>query len=179
MVRPVIPVKAPAVLTLKALDTRAKVPVALPSEAVLAAPLAKVVLPVLVRVVKAPVEAVVAPIAVVLIPVAVVLKLPAVTVRLAAPVLIDEADRPDRLRAPEVAVRFRAPVVRVKPLLAVRVELALKVPVTAVLDCSWMLPAEFRVMLPEVVVVRLRLALVALRAVLMLVLLRLLSCWLA
>ena len=72
------------------------------------------------RVVKAPVEAVVAPIAVELIPVAVVLKLEDVMVRALAPVEIDEADSPDKVRAPEVAVKLSAPVVWVKPLEAVK-----------------------------------------------------------
>ena len=71
------------------------------------------------RVVKAPVEAVVVPIAVPLIPVAVVLKLPEVTVKLLPPVLIEEAERPERASAPEVPVIFTAPVVTVKPLATV------------------------------------------------------------
>jgi hypothetical protein len=58
-----------------------------------------------------------------LIPVAVVLKVeapvPEVMVRLLVPVLMEEVPNPDRVRAPEVAVKFNAPVVRVKPLLAV------------------------------------------------------------
>ena len=44
-----------------------------------------------------------------------VLKLPDVMVMLFAPVLIDEADNPDRVKAPDVAVKFNAPVVWVKP----------------------------------------------------------------
>lgn len=73
------------------------------------------------RVVKAPVDGVVKPIAVLLIPVEVVLKLLVVMVRSFAPVLMLEAPKPDRVRAPEVAVRFKAPVVWVSPLEAVKV----------------------------------------------------------
>ena len=76
-----------------------------------AAPEAKVVLPVEPNPVKAPVEAVEAPMAVLLIPVAVVLKLAEVMVKSLAPVLMLEALRPVRDKAPEVAVRLRAPVV--------------------------------------------------------------------
>ncbi len=82
-------------------------------------------------VLKAPVEAVVAPIAVELMPVAVVLKLEEVIVRALAPVLMEEADSPERVRAPDVAVRFIAPVVRVRPLEAVRVDENLPVPTTS------------------------------------------------
>jgi hypothetical protein len=57
--------------------------------------------------------------AVPLIPVAVVLKLLEVNVRALDPVLIEEAFKPERARAPEVAVRLSAPAVRVKPLEAV------------------------------------------------------------
>jgi hypothetical protein len=79
----------------------------------------EVIWPLALMVVKAPVRAVVAPIAVELMPVAVVLKLDEVKVRALAPGLIEEALRPVSDRAPEVAVRFKAPVVRVRPLLAV------------------------------------------------------------
>jgi len=79
------------------------------------APVPRVVDPDEVRVVKAPVEGVDAPMAVPLIPVAVVLKLPDVKVILLAPVFIEEADRPDKDKAPEVPVKFKAPVVRVSP----------------------------------------------------------------
>jgi hypothetical protein len=110
---------APALLKLKALDVRVRLPVALPIVVALPPVLARVVVLVLDRVLKAPVEAVVAPIAVELIPVAVVLKLDEVTVRALEPVLILEAPRPLKAKAPLVAVRLRAPVVRVKPLEAV------------------------------------------------------------
>lgn len=81
--------------------------------------------------VKAPVFLVVAPMAVLLIPVAVVLKLLEVKVMSLAPVLMDEALSPDKLRAPEVPVKLIAPVVRVKPLLAVSVLENRPVPVTS------------------------------------------------
>ena len=77
------------------------------------APLPAVVAPIEV---KLPAAGVVTPIAVELIPVAVVLKLDEVMVKPLAPVLIEEADRPDMAKAPEVAVRFSAPVVSVRPL---------------------------------------------------------------
>lgn len=67
------------------------------------------------RVVKAAVEGVVAPIAVEFIPVALAVKLEEVMVRGFAPVEIDDADRPERLSAPDVAVRFMAPLDRVNP----------------------------------------------------------------
>jgi len=47
------------------------------------------------------------------------------------PVEMEEADRLERDKAPLVAVRFKAPVVRVKPLEAVKVEENLPVPVTS------------------------------------------------
>jgi hypothetical protein len=72
-----------------------------------------------VKVVNAPVLGVEAPMAVVLIPVDVVLKWLEVMVRSLAPVLMEEAERPERAKAPDVAVRFNAPVVKVKPLEAV------------------------------------------------------------
>ena len=75
-----------------------------------------VVLPDEVRVVNAPVKGVVAPIAVLLIPVAVVLKCPEVIVKSFAPVLIDEAESPERANNPEVPVRLTIPVVLVNPL---------------------------------------------------------------
>jgi hypothetical protein len=88
-----------------------------------------------VTVVNLPVDAVVAPMAVALIPVAVVLKLEDVTVRALTPVLIDEADRPDKLTAPEVPVRLTAPLVRVSPLDAVNspAEVMAPVPVVEIL----------------------------------------------
>jgi len=91
--------------------------------------------------VKAPVEAAVAPMAVLLIPVAVVLKLADVMVKSLAPVLMLEAPRPDRARDPEVAVRLKAPVVWVSPLLAVKVPAEVMVPDPVVL----MLPVVDRV----------------------------------
>jgi hypothetical protein len=81
----------------------------------------RVVVPEADKVVKAAVDGVVAPIAVPLIPVAVVLKFAAVISRVFAPVLILEEPSPESVRAPDVAVKFRAPVVWVKPLEAVRV----------------------------------------------------------
>ena len=54
-----------------------------------------------------------------LMPVLVVLKLEEVMVKALAPVLMEDADRPDKVKAPLVAVRFMAPVVKVNPLLAV------------------------------------------------------------
>ena len=75
-----------------------------------------------------PVEGVVAPIAVEFIPVEVVLKLPDVMVRLFAPVEIDEAPSPDRVKEPEVEVKESAPVVSVRPFDAVRVPALVIVP---------------------------------------------------
>jgi len=98
----------------------------------LAPALAKSVAPVEVKVENLPVEGVVAPIAVPLIPVAVVLKLFAVTERLFEPVLIEEVPSPARDNAPDVPVRFSAPVVKVKPLLAVRSPADVIVPVLVV-----------------------------------------------
>jgi hypothetical protein len=90
--------------------------------------LARVVLPVLDRLLKAPVEAVVAPIAVELIPLAVVLKLDEVTVNALTPVLIDEAARPFRANEPLVLVRLTAPVVTLRPLDAVSSWLTVRLP---------------------------------------------------
>ena len=90
-------------------------------------PSPRVVLPFEAKVVNAPEALVVAPIAVELIPVAVVLKLPEVIVKLLAPKFMDEAPIPVNANDPEVELRFKAPVVRVNPLEAVRVEV--KVPV--------------------------------------------------
>ena len=74
----------------------------------------------------------VAPILVELIPVAVVLKLPEVNKILFAPKLADDAPSPDKVSAPEVPVRFSAPVVKVSPLLAVRSPAEVTVPVPEV-----------------------------------------------
>ena len=101
-----------------------------PKELVVLVPVPKVELPEEVIVVEAMVEGVVAPIAVLLIPVVVVLKLAEVKVRLFVPVLIDEAPSPSKAKAPELAVIFKAPVVRVKPWEAVRVEEIVAVPLT-------------------------------------------------
>jgi hypothetical protein len=88
------------------------------------------------RVVKAPLAAVVAPIWVALIPVAVVLKVdapvPEVMVRALVPKLIEDAPNPDKARAPLVAVKFNAPVVKVNPLEAVNSPAAVIVPVEVV-----------------------------------------------
>jgi hypothetical protein len=92
-----------------------------------------VVVPVEVRVVNVPAAAVVAPIAVELIPVEVVLKWPDVKLMSAPPVVeIEDAVRPERVRAPEVAVKFNAPVVKVKPLEAVKVWETVKAPLFVV-----------------------------------------------
>ena len=55
--------------------------------------------------------------------------------KLLAPVLIEEAPSPESVRAPEVPVRFKAPVVRVKPLEAVNnpAEVTVPVPVLEIL----------------------------------------------
>ena len=133
------PVRAPPVETLSPpLEMSWKVPVAFPMVvapvpvvAMLTADapaVARLVMPLDERVVKAPVEVVVAPMAVALIPVAVVLKEPEVMRRLAAPVEMEDSESPEMVRTPLVAVRFKAPVVRVRPLEAVRVEENLPVP---------------------------------------------------
>ena len=75
-----------------------------------------------------------------LIPVPVVLMLLAVMVSAEAPVLIEEAPRPERLSAPEVPVIFTAPVVTVRPLEAVRS------------PAEVMVPEPVAEMLPEVVI---------------------------
>jgi len=59
----------------------------------------------------------------------VVFKFPEVIVRLLAPVLMEEAESPDSVNAPEVAVKLRAPVVRVNPFEAVSVPAEVMVPV--------------------------------------------------
>jgi hypothetical protein len=62
--------------------------------------------------VNVPAAAVVAPMAVLLIPVEVVLKWPEVKFKSAPPVVaMDEAVRPEIVKAPEVAVKLKAPVV--------------------------------------------------------------------
>jgi hypothetical protein len=127
-----MPLRAPAEVKLRALDVRVRLPVALPIVVALPPVLARVVVLVLERVVKAPVEAVLAPIAVELIPVPVVLKLDEVTVRALEPVLILDALRPLKAKAPLVPVRLTAPVVTVSPLEAVRVWLTVKAPALVV-----------------------------------------------
>jgi hypothetical protein len=53
-------------------------------------------------------------------------------IKLFAPVEIEEAPRPERVKAPDVAVKFKAPVVRVRPLEAVRRLAEVTVPVPVV-----------------------------------------------
>ena len=137
--RVVTPEIAPAVVMFTPVEVRAKVPVPFPI-AVLPEVVASEVPIVELSEVKAPVEAVVAPIAVPLIPVPVVLMLLAVMVSAEAPVLIEEAPRPERLSAPEVPVIFTAPVVTVRPLEAVRS------------PAEVMVPEPVAEMLPEVVI---------------------------
>ena len=86
-------------------------PVVLPAVKVEPAVEASVVFPVEERVVKAAVDGVVAPIAVELIPVAVVLEFADVINKLFNPVEIEDAPKPVMFNAPEVAVKFNAPVV--------------------------------------------------------------------
>ena len=104
-------------------------------------------------VLNAPVETVVAPIAVELIPVAVVLKLLDVNVKALAPVLIDEAPSPERVKAPEVAVRLSAPVVCVKPFEAANnpAEVIVPVPVVEILFEVLMVLAVAIVPKPEAI----------------------------
>ena len=71
--------------------------------------------PVVVSVVKAPVEGVVKPIAVPFIPVEVRLKLPEATSKLFTPKSRFDANNPVRFKAPDVPVKFTAPVVIVIP----------------------------------------------------------------
>ncbi len=115
------------------------------------APVPIVELPEEVRVVKAPVDVAVAPIAVELMPVAVVLKFDEVIVRAVAPVLIDEAVNPESARAPEVAVMFNAPVVRVNPLDAVSSPAEVIVPVEVVEILLGVVSPEVAVISPEIV----------------------------
>jgi hypothetical protein len=56
---------------------------------------------------------------------------PEAKVKAFAPVDTDEVDKPDKDKAPEVAVKFNAPVVKAKPFEAVKVEENLPVPVTS------------------------------------------------
>lgn len=126
----ITPDRAPRVVTFNPpFDVRANVPVALPI-VIFPVPVVAIftseapnvprfVVPDDERVVNAPVDGVVAPIAVLFIPVAVVLKLPDVIRILFDPKSMDEADNPDSDNAPEVAVKLRAPVVKVNPFEAV------------------------------------------------------------
>jgi hypothetical protein len=107
-------------------------PVVFPALKVLPAPLAKTVFPEEFSVVKAPVKGTVAPMAVEFIPVLVVLKFAELISRLLAPVEILAAVSPDMFKIPEVAVRFKAPVVSVRPLLAVIVPAEVIVPAPVV-----------------------------------------------
>lgn len=137
------PVRAPPVVTFNPpLEASANVPVELPTVTfpvpvvaivtLLAPAVAIFVAPVEDNVVNAPVDAVVAPIAVLFIPVAVVLKCPEVNVMSFAPEFIEEALKPERAKAPEVAVKLSAPVVRVKPFDAVSDPAEIIVPVPVV-----------------------------------------------
>ena len=90
-----------------------------PSIATVAELFPRVVIPVDDKVVNAPVPAVVTPTFVEFIPVAVVLKFDEVNVNAVAPVFIDDAVKPDKVKAPDVPVRFKAPVVSVNPFEAV------------------------------------------------------------
>jgi len=98
--------------------------------------------PVVVRFVNVAAAGVVAPITVLLIPVAVTLKFPAVNNTLFAPKSRLEAERPVRLKLPEVAVKFNAPVVRVNPFEAVRrpAEVIVPVPVVEIFPLVVRLP---------------------------------------
>ena len=71
------------------------------------------------------------------IPVAVVLKLPEVKETLFDPKSRDDVPRPDRVRAPDVAVRFKAPAERVNPLEAVKRSSEVKAPPTSVVTPLW------------------------------------------
>lgn len=108
-------------------------PVVLPAVNVFPAPEDKIVLPEEERVVKMAVDGVVAPIAVALIPVAVALKLADVKRMLFAPAPKVTPLSPVASIVPEVAVRFNAPVVWVKPFDAVRRLFDVMVPVPVVL----------------------------------------------
>jgi len=121
-----------------------------------------VTFPVALSDVNAPVPGVVAPMFVPLIPVAVVLKFEDVIVNAFAPVLIDEADNPESVSAPDVAVKFNAPVVCVRPLEAVRVCVEVNDPLFVVVipvlpidtDVAFVVPrlsaaAESRVKAPD------------------------------
>jgi hypothetical protein len=105
-----------------------KVPVVLPIVVVAPAPDDKVVVPVEVKVVKAPVDGVEAPMAVELMPVEVVVKCPEVKLISFDPASIDEAERLLKVNVPDEAVRFKAPPVRVNPLVAVRSSDEVKAP---------------------------------------------------
>lgn len=132
---PLLPIDVaavPEVLTLVAPST-VVVELALPMLVAADPEVFRLVAPVEPNVVKAPDEAVVAPMAVELIPVEVVLKLLDVKVMF-WPLFraIVEAPRLFRLMAPEVPVRLTAPVVTVKPLLAVKVWETVRAPLLVV-----------------------------------------------
>jgi len=132
------PVPLALILTVDPL--RVTAPVVLPAVKVEAAAEDRVVLPLDVKVVNLALLCRSAPMAVLLIPVVVVLKLvavtkkfPAVRLRLLAPVLIEDADSPDRVIAPEVPEILTAdPAVTVNPLEAVSSPLEVIVPVPVV-----------------------------------------------
>lgn len=137
------PVRSPVAETLSPpFDVSANVPVVLPIAMLpvpavamftLAAPVVpRSVLPLEERVVNAPDDCVSVPIAVPLIPVAVVLKLPDVIVRSLTPALMLDADSPERVSVPDVAVKLSAPVVCVKPFDAVSKPAEVIVPVLVV-----------------------------------------------
>ena len=160
--REITPVSAPSVETFNPpFEVTAKVPVALPI-ATFPVPVVAIftsdapevprfVVPVDERVVKAPVDGVVAPIAVLLIPVAVAVKLPEVISKLFTPALIDDADNPERLNTPEVAVRLIAPVVRVSPFDAVKrpADVIAPVPVVAIFPLVVRFPSSLMVRVAE------------------------------
>ena len=125
------PERLPAFVTFRPVDVREKSPIALPIVTFPAVP--RLVSPDEVKVVNAAVDGVVAPIAVLLIPVAVAAKLLLVMSKSFAPVEMFEADKPVKLRTPEMAVKLIFPVVWVSPLLAVRSPAEVIVPVPDVL----------------------------------------------
>ncbi len=106
------PDSAPPVVTLNPVDVKERLPLELPT-ATFPVPVVatftsdapdvpRFVVPLDDNVVNAPVDGVAKPIAVELIPVDVVVKLPDVIIKLFTPASIDEADNPDKVRAPEV-----------------------------------------------------------------------------
>ena len=133
------PLPTPLALILTVDPFTPTAPVVLPKVVVEVAVEDRVVLPLDVRVVNLALDCVSVPIAVPLIPVKVVLKLvavtnrfPAVRVKLFVPVLIDEADNPERANAPDVPVTLTAPALTVNPFVAVSNPLEVMVPVPKV-----------------------------------------------